>query len=218
MRTVAELTEAVVKESPYLEEALSLGIINLSGLARKIKPQIQARNLKKTSSAAIVMALQRLGVKLKKKTFGRSKMVLPKDIVLRSNLVQFVFESSPRFSRVLSEVVQLSLKYPEILVNATQGVSESTIISGKELAKEVEKAGKNLKLLYRLDDLSAVTLRFDGDTITFPGVYYPVLKALAWQGVSIAEVISAGSAMTMLFEKNKIDRAFSIINGLMRHE
>ena len=46
MKTIASTVAAYVKTKPYLSAALSDGIINLTSLARKIKPQIET-SLKK---------------------------------------------------------------------------------------------------------------------------------------------------------------------------
>ena len=216
MRTIAELTENIIKESPYLEEALGLGIINLSSLARKIRPQIESVNLKKTSYPAIIMALHRLSLKLKRKNFGKAaKLSLPKDIVLRSNLVEYVFENSAEFNKVRFEVLQMSSKVRDGFFSITQGVSEAAIVFSNFLVEDLEKLTKRLQLMRKDKHLSAVTMRFSHDTIYLPGVYYHILKALAWEGVSIAEVISAGSELSLIFEQSKIDRAFLVIKKLI---
>ena len=40
MLRISDLVEQSVLETPFLEEALGLGIINLSALARRLKPGV----------------------------------------------------------------------------------------------------------------------------------------------------------------------------------
>jgi hypothetical protein len=216
MRTVAELTQTVIKDSPYLEEALALGIINLTSLARKIKPQIEAKNLKKTSEAAIVMALQRLAVKLKKHPLGKLKRVMPQDLTVKSNLVEYVFQLSGNFNH-LQEILSHELKGERnVFFSTTQGIFEATVIVSQPMAEKVEKLFKKEKLLLKISGLSAMVLRFSENTIRTAGVYYNILKALAWDNITIAEVISVGSELSLLFESSQIDRAFPVIQQLIR--
>ncbi len=67
MITVPEVVEEMVKESPFLEEALEADLINLSSLARQMQKEIQKKLYKDIQIGAIVMALKRLLPKLKGK-------------------------------------------------------------------------------------------------------------------------------------------------------
>lgn len=216
MRTIAELSESIIKESPYLEEALALGIINLSSLARKIKPRIEAKNLKRTGESAIIMALQRLSQKLKKHNLGKLKTVLPQDLTVKSNLEEYVFKQSENFSRLQAALAQELKHEPNVFFSTTLGVFEATVIVSQTESAAVEKHFKKEKLLLKLPNLSALILRFSENTIGTAGVYYNILKALAWENITIAEVISVGSELTLIFEGAQIDKAFPIIQQLIR--
>ena len=52
-------------------------------------------------------------------------------------------------------------------------------------------------------------------TLTTPGVYYLVLKALAWNGISVIEITSIGWELNMLFLNKEVDQAFSVIKTLL---
>lgn len=64
MVTVPEATEKIVKRSRYLSEALSKDLINISSLARYIKPELEEMLVKSVSVSAIIMSLKRLRSKL----------------------------------------------------------------------------------------------------------------------------------------------------------
>lgn len=216
MRTVAKITEGFIAKSPYLEEALGLGIINLSALSRKLKPKIESESLKKISIGAIVMALQRLSVNLKKKHFGKTKILSPKDLTLRSNIVEYVFFLSPGFNKVLQELVGLVDGQNDIYITSAQGVNEATIFISQTVSEQVENLFKKEKLLFKLEKQSVIILRFGENTIGMPGVYYSVLKALAWEGVPINEVISVGNELSIIVEAKHIHKAFSVLQGLVQ--
>ena len=216
MKTVADITESLVKESPYLEEALGLGVINLTALAKKFKPRIEQKSLKKTSIGAVAMALHRLAGKLKKQSLGKTVILMPKDLTLRSNITEYVFELSPTFGRLQQELISSLKIQKEVYITTAQGISEATIFISSQMADKVETMFKKEKLLFKMEKLSIIILRFSENTIRMPGVYYNILKALAWEGVPINEVISVGNELSLIFEFTEIEKAFGVIQQMIK--
>ena len=60
MVTIPSAVEKVIKKKPFLESALIEGIVNLSALSRKIKPEIEKELGKEVNDGAVIMALNRL--------------------------------------------------------------------------------------------------------------------------------------------------------------
>ena len=63
MVTVPETVLEIIHESPFLEEGLSRGLINLSSLAREMKSEVEERTMKDVQIGSIVMALKRISIK-----------------------------------------------------------------------------------------------------------------------------------------------------------
>jgi hypothetical protein len=60
MKTVSSIVENYIKTKPFLLNALSLGIINLTSLSRNIMSELENEFGKEVKQGAIVMALKRL--------------------------------------------------------------------------------------------------------------------------------------------------------------
>src|SRR2546423_1587590 len=94
MLTTATVVKDIIKESPLLEDGLVRGIINYSGLAREIRPQIEKKLFKTVQRGAIVMALQRISSGLR----HRHRLLKPvrylADLTVRSKLLEFTFVNS----------------------------------------------------------------------------------------------------------------------------
>lgn len=60
MLTIPNAVEEVIKKKPFLEGALVEGLINLSALARQLKPEIEKKVGKEVNDSAVIMALNRL--------------------------------------------------------------------------------------------------------------------------------------------------------------
>ena len=73
---------------------------------------------------------------------------------------------------------------------------------------------KNEKLIGLKDCLSTITLNLPEGNSKIVGLYYQIFKRLAWDNVTLYEVISTTNEFTILVEDHLVDKAFSVIKGL----
>jgi aspartokinase len=215
MITIPEAVESIVKKSLFLEEALFRGIVNLSALARLVKPDVERELMKEAQESAITIALIRLSKKIKQikeRLLGKFKNV--PDIIVRSNLVEVTYSnSSSVFVSRKKLLDQLGGKQAYFLT-FTQGINETTIIASRELKDKIKSLFTEEDALSWIDDLSSITVLLPPDTAMIPGIYSYILKALSWEGINIVEVVSTLSELTIVLKDLDIDRAFSIIKRL----
>ncbi len=100
MLTIPNAVEEVIKKKPFLEGALVEGLINLSALARQLKPEIEKQVGKAVNDSAVIMALNRLVPRLELMSAMKFKKVVENigDIIVRSNLADFAFTNSATLS------------------------------------------------------------------------------------------------------------------------
>lgn len=60
MTSIPTVVEEIIKKKPFLESALIEGLVNLSALARKLKPEVEKQAGRTVNDGAIIMALNRL--------------------------------------------------------------------------------------------------------------------------------------------------------------
>jgi hypothetical protein len=212
MITVPELAEKYVLQSPLLEEGLARGIINLSALARELRPGMEAELRKTVSPAAILMALKRLSPELPKRA-GRKPAGLKKmgDLIVRSNLVEFTFRNSDSIWEKQKKLLHRIERDREAFLTYTQGVFEVMLLASAGIEKAVIEIFGGESVLARQGNLSAIIIRLSPRTVHIPGVYYAILKQLAWGNVNVIDVVSTTTEFTILVEKTQVDRAFSIL-------
>ena len=66
MVNVSHLVEKIIEQKPFLQEALSKGIVNNAALAEELRPQIEKELKKEVKFSAVNMAVRRLSEKLNK--------------------------------------------------------------------------------------------------------------------------------------------------------
>ncbi len=215
MITVPELVEEYVKRSPYLEESLAHGLINLSSLARLIQPQIRKKLLKDIQLGAIVMALKRLANK-KYPEDSKLASILQNlgDITVRSNLIEYTFSNSSTLAFKQSLLFQYIAQEKISFLAVTDGVFESSMFVSSNLEEQIEKIFNDEKLLHKISALSSITIVIPKEAVYVPGVYYSILKCLAWEGISFVEVVSSFTELTIFIESKNVDQAFSVLKSL----
>lgn len=219
MITVSELLENMIKQKPFIEQALADGLLNLSAFSRQVKPDIEKILRKEVSEASILMALKRL-IPLMEVTIHKKIEKATKgfgDIIVRSNLADFTYKNSELLIEEQGQLISLLRNEKEVFYTISRGVFETTIVISTEFAKHVKEIFKNETLISSTSSISSLTLRLPKDNIKIPGLYYFVFKQIAWEGISILEAISTTNELTIIVKDKDVDRVFSIIKKSYDH-
>ena len=216
MITITQAVQDLIDRSPFLSEVLYEDMVNISGVARQLRPQVEKKLLEKVSEEAVAMALHRIKKKLKPPTSNVEILKDSKDITMRANLTEFMFLNSPDVIKIHQEILKKTGEKKDAFFNISIGFSEVTIFVSSELEEDVEKILKDQKNVVKVKDLSSITIKLSAKmTLTSPpDVYYLILKALAWNGIGVIEVMSIGWELNILFMNNEVDKAFSVIKSL----
>src|SRR3989344_516273 len=214
MRTISQVVEEVIYRSPFLLEMMSEDLANNAKIARKIKPEVEKRLLEKVSEQSIGMALHRLVKTVRRPIFGARFLKKMSDITVRSNLVEFICPNTVNLHILLELVSHSAEREKNTFVNFSRGLHESLLVVNKELEEEVAKALKREKGIRRVGGLSAITLRLPEESLNVPGVYHPILKALAFEGISFVEIMSINTEFSLIFKDGDVDRAFSVVKRI----
>ncbi|MBU1854103.1 MAG: hypothetical protein KKF89_00130, partial [Nanoarchaeota archaeon] len=139
MPTVAHVVEKIIEEKPFLQEALSKGIINNAALADSLKPDIERELKKEVKFSAINMAIRRIGEKLEKTFVEKAKFDSQTDITIKSNLVEITVYKMEDIQLKLKKIYEIvDLKKGDFLT-ITQGLYEVMIIVNEKHEKEITK-------------------------------------------------------------------------------
>ncbi len=214
MITIGEALGKKIKQTPFLEVGLARGIINLSALARELKPDLEQQLWKDITEASIIMALKRYQAKSHDDTASLAQLHKLKNLTVCSNLVEYAFLNSPELLGLQKYLGEKVRDQKELFMNFSQGVIETTLIISEKLQTDIEKRVDKKLIIDKIPNLSSITLRLDIEHIYTPGVQYVLLKALAWEDINLIEVVSSYSEVTVIVEERDVDRAFSCIKQL----
>ena len=216
MKTIASCVQDIIVSSPFLEEGLSRQIINFSALAKDLNRPISEMLRKPVKDGAIMMALRRYHQPLNLENSKRLKQVFQNlgDITVRSNLTDFTFQNSKTLIHSHSRVLEKISANHQIFYAFTRGMFESNIIISTSEKESILKAFKNETQIGLQDKLSAISIYLPNGNSKVAGLYYQIFKRLAWENITLYEVVSTTNEFTIVVEDELVDKAFSVIKRL----
>lgn len=213
MLTIPNAVEEVIKKKPFLESALVEGLINLSALARQLKPEVEKKVGKEVNDSAVIMALNRLVPRLELMSAMKFKKVVENigDIIVRSNLADYAFSNSSTLFEKQALLLSRVANMRDVFCTFSQGIYETTLVVSSSIIDLVDEIFAEEQSIARTVDLSSITVKLPAENTICPGVYYYIFKELAWDNINIAEVISTTNEFTVVISDKDIHRAFTIL-------
>lgn len=212
MITIAKAVADIIKQNSYLEDLLAEDLINLSALARKIKPQLAKELWKEdVSLPAIIMALKRLQTTLKKQPARTVDLSTLGDMTVRSNLTLFIYENSSELMTAQKKLLEFVEQSKERFLNVSQGLLETSIIVSTAATQSVKKWLAKQKPIYQADNLACITIAIPHESTFIPGYIYNVLRPLALENINVMDITSVNREITFIFKDEDVDKAFSVL-------
>ncbi len=214
MSTIPQVAIKIIKSQPYLAEALVEGLINISSLARKIQPQVEREVGKTIKLGALVMALNRLMPRLEESEGIKSSEIAKiEDISVRSNLVSISYRNTDVLLKKHADLINCIRENQECYYTFKQSVFKSNIIVSATLKDKIGAIFEGETVLDSSENLSAVILRLPKDKNQV-GLYYFILRKIAWAGINVEEVVSITNEITLVVKDYDIDKTFSVLKSV----
>ena len=213
MKTIQDAVEATIRKTPFLEEALNEKLINVSSLAREILPEVVNILRKEVKVGAVMMAINRLSpaTDLRIRKNIKSLAINLGDFIVRSELCDFTFKNTPTLLKEIAKILTKSAEQNDTFLTISQGIFETNIVTSKSLKPLVETLFKKEILTSTVLDLASITIKLPKRNLEQSGIYYFILKQLAWANISVQEVISTTNEMTIVVKEQDINQTFAIL-------
>ena len=216
MQTISECVKTIIFRKPFIAEALQKDLINISSLARNIKPEIEELLKKEVQDGAVIMALQRYSQEKEIVISKNLRLCLNNisDVFVRSGLSEYTYvNSEDLFNRYVSFMKKISLGN-DVFFTFVHGVFETNYVISNSLTKQFREAFKKENEVALEIDLSSITVRLPKENVKTQGLYYYILQGIAWEGINIINMISTSNEFTIIVKDSDVERAFSIIKNI----
>jgi aspartokinase len=217
MNSIGKVAEDIINRSPFLREAMTENLINVSALARKIKPEIDAVYNDDIKEGAIIMAIKRLTPGTYYRLNLKIEAIVREigDFLVRSNLTSITYENTDSLSEKQSEIIKLlEADKNKAFYTISKGVTETSIVTNMIEKNPIFALLRNEKIKSKNENLASITIQLPTLNTEVYGVYYYILKQLAWEGLNIVDIISTANEFTLIFTQDDIDKAFRVLMNI----
>jgi aspartokinase len=213
MKTIQEVIESTIRKTPFIEEALNEKLINVSSLARVILPEVSLALKKDVKLGAVMMAINRLSpaseLRIRKNI---KKLALDLgDVIVRSDLCDFTFKNTPSLLKEIAKILTKTSENYDYFLTVSQGIFETNIVTSKNLQPFVNEIFEKETLISNVLELASITIKLPKENLEQSGIYYFILKQLAWANISLQEIISTTNEMTIVVKEKDINQTFALL-------
>jgi hypothetical protein len=213
MATIAKIVEDTVENKPFLQEALSKGIVNNAALAEEIRPEIERALKKKVKFSAVNMAIRRLSERLEKNTPKKMGFDKTSDITVKSDLVEITLHKTKDFQNYLHELYRIVELRGFLTI--TQGQHEVMIITNDKYLGEITGILPRSNVKKVINDLCSLTINIPPESTKTLGLFYVTTRALTWDNICIVDVVSTLTEMTFIVHEEDTSKAFDTLRKVI---
>lgn len=218
MKTIQETVETIINRTPFIEEAMQEKLINVSSLARSIQPEVEKILGKKVKPGAIMMSINRISpiniLRIRKNI--KSFSLNLGDFIVRSDLLDYTFKNTSTLHNQISVLFSKTGNNRESFFTVSQGIFETNIVISKNLKQEIDKLFSKEKIVNSIEKLASITIKLPEINVEQSGIYYFILKQLAWANIPLQEIISTTNEITLVVKEEDINKTFSILIELKK--
>lgn len=218
MKTIQEAVEKTIRKTPFIEEALNEKLINVSSLARIILPEVSRLLKKEVKVGAVMMSINRLSpasdLRIRKNVRKLTRSL--GDFIVRSDLCDFTFKNTPSLLKQIAMILSKTSENSDYFLTISQGIFETNVVISKNLREYIEEFFKGETLINNVEDLASITIKLPKENLEQSGIYYFILKQLAWADIPLQEVISTTNEMTIVVKEKDINQTFAILMDMKR--
>lgn len=212
MYSISQALDDIIMSKPYFSELLERDLLNITQLARQLRPEIEDRCMKKTSVEAIAMAIRRAPKPRPSPKLSDFFKQSP-DIMVRSQLCELTVKRHANLNKI-HKLLDKSAALEGQFFTITQGIFEDTIIVSRQFRSQVIQLFGKEDIIAEFDNLAAVTVRLKPAIVSTPGVYHLILKSLFLEGINVVEVVSTYLEFSILVEEKNTEHTFSTVKKL----
>ena len=209
MIKISDVIYEIVRENPSLNFGLHHRLLNLSQVARFIKPIVETRTHKEVTESAILMNLSRMQGRFVDFDPAQLAEVVLDKVTVHSGLCTLTVSKTARIHRRVNDLFSL-VRDDGGFITITEGLGEITIILDDdhfELARTT--LGEEPRFCNR--NLASVGVKFSEKMMERPGLIYQLMQQVVLLNINVIEVVSTATEFNIYLHENEVERAFEAI-------
>lgn len=216
MVSIAHLVKRYLDARPFLQEAVSRGIVNFGALAEEMLPFIQQELGKEVKHAAVMMAIRRYGEQVKKQEAWQFNF--ESEINMKTGLCDIAVVKSNTWPEKMKKIYALVDFEKGDILNIIHGNYEVSIIANEKYLEKIKDILAGEKIIHIEKSLVSVALRYSTDFLYTPGVLFTITRALAWNNINLFEIISTYTELNFIVSKKDAMRTYEVLQEVIEQK
>lgn len=211
MKKISDALKEIIDSNQFLAYGLHNKLVNLTQLAKYLKPLIETKTKKNLKSAtALLMMLSRLQKEYVKKIKPLNNFKI-NNITTYSGLSIYTYSKNYSFLSQLSKLYA-AIEHKNSYITLGQGTDEITLIVNESGAEELKKFIKD-KPKHFNNNISALSVKFAEKYHHESGLLYYLIQQVALQGINIKEIASTYTEIIFYVDETDFKLIFDTIYG-----
>jgi aspartokinase len=209
MMKISDALETIVEGNPALAFGLHHRLLNLTKLARFLRPSVEAQTRKGVSDSAVLMSLSRLQRKWSRSRPQKTDALVLDKVSIVSGLCSVTLAKTHTTHRELNRVFA-AVQERNGFITITEGLREITVIVEEENFERLRKSlSSRPKIVHR--SVASVGMTFSERYLSVKGVLHQLLEQIALQNINVLEVASTATEFYIYVEEKDVEVAFAAI-------
>jgi len=211
--SIHSIVKMLIELDPSIIAGISMRYVNLSALARLLKPTVEDVLKRPVNIDAIISSLKRLRTKQHDLTFPIAKVIAESKLSLKSDLAKLSIRRTLKTRRMVKEV---TYSYRKTFLQVLEGISSITLIHDDGLHTRLKKLFPRHYVIAESSGLVALIIVSPAEIATTPGPLALILNQLVEKGINVEEIISCNTDTIIVVRATDGGRAFDSITELIQ--
>lgn len=199
-----------------VQDAIARDYVNLSKLARMIRPEVEKRTKKRVGSVeGIVTSLKRLRDAYRPTSSNIGKVIAGSVVNVRTHVSKLSVEKT---KRTLESVGEMLYNHREEFIQVSESLSAITLIFDQRLHRRVRSEMARATILEEGDFYAAIIVQSPPEIISTPGCVMSFYNQLARKHVNIEDTVSCYTDTIIVVKMDDVGRAFETLTELINEE
>ncbi|MEM2168707.1 MAG: hypothetical protein QXX99_07875 [Candidatus Bathyarchaeia archaeon] len=210
-QTLSKVTWDLLKGDPTILEALERGYVNISAVARLLKPRVEEAMGREVKLSGIIMAIRRVRARYRP-FMEHIKVIANSVITIRTNLAKISLEKT---RRNLEKARLLSIEFPDVFFQVLEGVGTLTLIMDQKVFNDVKPKFREDEIIEEKSNLSAIIIQSPREIIETPNCISEFYNAMSRRRINIEETISCCTETIIVLDTSKLVEAYGTLTDLI---
>ena len=213
--SVSKTVNEILSNKPFIQDLFRIDVVNYSGLARYIVPELKKRLGKdEINIDAVIVAVKRFGDHVSEVKFSDEvrKVIAGCTLFARNDLFGITLRKSKKAYDIISELQNTVDCIGGEILYILQSANEIEIITESKIAENVLKSIDESDIIHKSPALALVGVNKWENAIEVPGILCCLSGVLTMHGITLIDVTSTYMELTFFIHEEDAAKTYTLID------